>query len=91
MDTNVMPDSVVPIMPNATTYHGDSRLARKKAVVDSPFWLVTKETANRRQKYPAMMPRIKRGDMASVTPVLGKGAQKYRKDAVLSVLLEKLP
>jgi len=49
IDTNVTPDSEVPIIPKATTYHGEERLARKK-VSESVFRLVRYDINIRIQK-----------------------------------------
>ncbi|MNL65806.1 hypothetical protein D3C87_1901900 [compost metagenome] len=36
-DTNVTPESEVPIIPNATRYQGDCRLAVKNVLVSAPL------------------------------------------------------
>ena len=45
----------VPIMPNATMYHGDFLLPRKKALLPSFLLPVMNETSSSSRKYPAIM------------------------------------
>jgi len=49
IDTKVTPDREVPIIPKATTYHGEERFARKK-VSESVLRLVRYEMKIRIQK-----------------------------------------
>ena len=62
MEINVTPESDVPIIPKATMYHGERRLARKK-VCESVFLPVKKDIKIRMAKYATMIPIISDGDM----------------------------
>jgi hypothetical protein len=50
-ETKVMPESEDPIIPNATTYHGDFLLPRKNASSSECFLPVIHEIVNRALKY----------------------------------------
>ena len=62
MEIKVTPESDVPIIPKATIYHGDRRLAKKK-VCESVFFPVRKDIKIRMAKYAIMIPMISDGDM----------------------------
>jgi len=49
-DINVTPESDVPIIPNATTNHGDFRFALKKVWLVAPFEVI-KAILNNNIKY----------------------------------------
>jgi len=60
MDIKVTPDNEAPIMPNATIYHGDFLLPRKK---DSLLALreVRYAMNNNRNKYPTTISNMRNG------------------------------
>jgi hypothetical protein len=57
-DTKLTPEIEDPIMPMATTHHGDFRLPKKKASLSVLLRLTKNEISNNIEKYNAMIMSI---------------------------------